>query len=178
MHTAVATSLTHRRPTPTRTLGRGRARRSFSLTARTRRENPPSPNGSGIVPMRFLDVGRVREGCGLLRRSGRPFRASSARLCRVAKGMLGHVAARGAIEFLGHAATSMSEIGPARAPERDTMVAGPLHRFCEATSRRAPPGQVPSGDLTDSFSPQRRKSRPPIEWRTPCDRRSALGNER
>jgi hypothetical protein len=34
--------------------------------------------------------------------------------------------------------------------------------FAQGTARPAP-----SGDLTDSFSPQRRKSRPPIEWRTP-----------
>ena len=57
-----------------------------------------------------------------------------------------------------------------------------LHRSCEATSRRAPPGHAPSGDLTDSFSPQRRKSRPPIEQAGAatgdCSRERALSHAR
>src|SRR5215210_7253298 len=33
------------------------------------------------------------------------------------------------------------------------MLQGPLQRSCEATSRRAPPGHTPHGDLTEVSSP-------------------------
>lgn len=71
---------------------------------------------------------------------------------------------------------------PGRVGKGYTQSTGPLHRSCEATSRRAPLGRASSGDLTDSFSLQRRKSRPPIEQRTPgraiCSRERALSHAR
>ena len=54
-----------------------------------------------------------------------------------------------------HAHPGSAMRAPSRAigPPREYHLRRPFHRFCEATSRRAPSANSPNGDLTDSFVP-------------------------
>jgi hypothetical protein len=68
----------------------------------------------------------------------------------------------GATRMAGRSAATTDD--PDAGRERTTMGCSRLfQRSCEATSRRAPPGEMPNGDLHGQFRPQRRKSRPPQE---------------